>query len=213
MNEAGASIFDTGLPRTRANHRPLTPLDFLAWSASVFPERTGVVYGEQALQLGRGRPALPPAGQRACAAWASAAATRWRCCAPTPRRCWRRITASRWPGAVLNALNTRLDPASIAFILEHGEAKVLLADTEWAPVVKAALAQMQRRPTVIDIVDPAAPGERLGEHRLRGAAGRGRPGLRLGAARPTSGTRSRSATPRAPPATPRAWSTTIAAPS
>ena len=64
MSEGGASIFDPGLPRTRANHRPLTPLDFLAWSASVFPERAGVVYGELSLQLGRGRPALPPAGQR-----------------------------------------------------------------------------------------------------------------------------------------------------
>ena len=66
-------------------------------------------------------------------------------------------------GAVLNALNIRLDAASIAFILEHGEAKVLLADSELAPVVKAALAQVQRRPLVIDIVDPAAPGERLGD--------------------------------------------------
>ena len=65
-------------------------------------------------------------------------------------------------GAVLNALNYRLDAASIAFILEHGEAKVLLTDSEWAPVIEAALAQVQRPITVIDIVDPAAPGERLG---------------------------------------------------
>ena len=60
---------------------------------------------------------------------------------------------------------------------------MLLTDTEFAPVIKAALAQVQRPITVIDIVDPAAPGERLGAHRLRGAAGVGRPGLRLGAAR------------------------------
>ena len=63
---------------------------------------------------------------------------------------------------MLNALNSRLDAASIAFILEHGEAKVLLTDSEFAPVIKAALAQVQRPITVIDIVDPAAPGERLG---------------------------------------------------
>jgi fatty-acyl-CoA synthase len=66
-------------------------------------------------------------------------------------------------GAVLNALNTRLDAATIAFILEHGEAKVLLADTEYAPVVRAALGQAGRAVPVVDIVDPAAPGERQGE--------------------------------------------------
>ena len=65
-------------------------------------------------------------------------------------------------GAVLNPLNIRLDPAAIAFILEHGEAKVLLADSEWSPVVKAALARVRRPITLVDIVDPAAPGERLG---------------------------------------------------
>ena len=52
MSGPETSIFDQGLPRTPANHRPLTPLDFLAWSASVFPERTGVVYGEQAMSWG-----------------------------------------------------------------------------------------------------------------------------------------------------------------
>ena len=49
MSEGGISIFDQGLPRTPANHQPLTPLDFLAWSAAVFPDRTGMVYGQQAL--------------------------------------------------------------------------------------------------------------------------------------------------------------------
>jgi fatty-acyl-CoA synthase len=65
-------------------------------------------------------------------------------------------------GAVLYALNIRLDAATIAFILEHGEAKVLLTDTEFAPVIKEALARIGRRLHVVDIVDPAAPGERLG---------------------------------------------------
>ena len=67
-------------------------------------------------------------------------------------------------GAVLNALNIRLDPETIAFILGHGEAKVLLTDTEFAPVVKEALARLERKPIVVDICDPAGPGgERLGE--------------------------------------------------
>jgi fatty-acyl-CoA synthase len=64
---------------------------------------------------------------------------------------------------VLNALNVRLDARTIAFCLEHGNAKVLLTDVEFAPVIKAALAQMRRELTVIDIEDAAIPnGERLG---------------------------------------------------
>src|SRR5437764_9222594 len=67
-------------------------------------------------------------------------------------------------GAVLNALNIRLDPGTIAFILSHGEAKALIADTEFAAVIAEALAQLERKPLVIDIADAMGPGgERLGE--------------------------------------------------
>jgi len=66
-------------------------------------------------------------------------------------------------GGVLNTLNTRLDAEAIAFMLDHGEAKVLVTDTEFAPVVKAALARVQRKPVVIDVADALGPGgERLG---------------------------------------------------
>ncbi|MFO1048774.1 MAG: acyl-CoA synthetase [Geminicoccaceae bacterium] len=159
MNEPG--IFDLGLPRTRANHRPLTPLDFLAWSAAVFPDRTGVVYGDLSLTWGE--------VDRRCRRLASALRglgvgrgdTVAVLCPNTPPMLEAHYGIPM-AGAVLNALNTRLDPASIAFILEHGEAKVLLVDGEWAPMARAALAQMSARPLVVDIVDPAAPGERLG---------------------------------------------------
>src|SRR5690606_26264352 len=68
-------------------------------------------------------------------------------------------------GAVLNALNVRLDAATIAFILEHGEAKALLTDREFAPVVEQALKQLDHPILVIDIDDPEydGPGARLGE--------------------------------------------------
>ena len=67
-------------------------------------------------------------------------------------------------GAVLNALNTRLDPASIAFMLDHGEAKAIIVDREFSPVVAAALKRAKARPLVIDYDDPeyVGPGERLG---------------------------------------------------
>jgi len=113
---------------------------------------------------------------------------------------------------VLNALNTRLDPATIAFILEHGEAKVLITDREFAGVVEPALAQLKERPLVIDIDDELAPpGKRLGAidyERFIARAIRISPGSRP----PMSGTQSRSTTPRARPAIPRGSSITIAAP-
>ena len=66
-------------------------------------------------------------------------------------------------GAVLNALNIRLDAATLAYILDHGETKVLLTDTEFGPVIKEALHQCKGNPLVIDIDDSEGPGgERLG---------------------------------------------------
>ena len=66
-------------------------------------------------------------------------------------------------GAVLNALNIRLDAETIAFILRHGGAKVLMTDTEFSPVIARALALLEQKPLVIDIADPQGPGgERLG---------------------------------------------------
>jgi len=65
---------------------------------------------------------------------------------------------------VLNALNVRLEAEAIAFILDHGEAKVLITDTEFAPTIREALNRLGRKLTVIDIDDPQGPGgERLGE--------------------------------------------------
>src|SRR5215472_9507738 len=64
----------------------------------------------------------------------------------------------------MTALNIRLDPETIAFILRHGEAKVLLSDTEFSPVLKEALARLDEKPVVIDIADAQGPGgERLGD--------------------------------------------------
>ena len=108
-------------------------------------------------------------------------------------------------GAVINALNVRLEAETIAYILDHGEAKVLLTDPEYSGVIKAALARTERRPLVVDVPDPEfeVPGERLGELDLRRAAGRGRSRRSSRSIRPTSGRRSRSATPRARPGGPK----------
>jgi fatty-acyl-CoA synthase len=68
-------------------------------------------------------------------------------------------------GAVLNSINVRLEPETIAYILAHGQAKVLLTDTEFAPAIRAALEQVRPPPLVVDVVDRQFRGasERLGE--------------------------------------------------
>ena len=94
-------------------------------------------------------------------------------------------------GAVLNSINYRLEPATIAYILEHGAAKVLLTDTEFAPTIAAVLEQVRERPLVIDVVDRQfrGDGERLGELTYEEFLTEGDQGSSPGT-RPTNGRRS-----------------------
>ncbi|GBD44853.1 Long-chain-fatty-acid--CoA ligase [bacterium HR40] len=154
-------IFEQDLEKREANFRPLTPLDFLSWAEDVFRDRTAVVYGEQ-------RSSYRAFGAR-CRQLASALSRRGigrgdtvAILCPNIPPMLEAHYGIPMAGGVLNALNIRLDPASIAFILEHGEAKLLFADTAFAPLVREALAQLASPPEVIDIVDPAEPGERIG---------------------------------------------------
>ena len=82
-------------------------------------------------------------------------------------------------GAVLNTINTRLDAATIAYILEHGEAKVLITDREFFAQVGPALAKLKKRPLVIDVVDDlyAGSGERLGSLEYEDFIAKGDPGF------------------------------------
>ena len=155
--------FESGLDRTPANYVPLSPLSFLPRTASVFPDRIAVIHGDV-------RRTWRQTHDR-CRRLASALARRGIGFGDTVA-----VMAANTPelmeahfgvpmaGAVLNALNTRLDPATIAFILGHGEARLLIADREFSATVSAALAQMDSPPAVIDIDDPlGAGGDLLGE--------------------------------------------------
>ncbi|MEE8273017.1 MAG: acyl-CoA synthetase [Alphaproteobacteria bacterium] len=155
--------YQTNLDKAPANYQPLSPLSFLARTAAVYPARTAVIHGDIQRDWAE--------TYARCRRLASALARRGIGVADTVT-----VIAPNVPevleahfgvpmaGAVLNALNVRLDAATIAFILRHGEAKVLITDTEYASTVKAALAQLDDIPLVIDIDDPAGPGgERLGE--------------------------------------------------
>ena len=116
-------------------------------------------------------------------------------------------------GGVLNTLNTRLDAEAIAFMLDHGEAKVLLTDTEYSRDRRGCAARSaSARPLVIDIVDRAGSRRRAARrNRLRIVHRGRRPGVSRGSRPPTNGTRSRSTTRRARPAIRRVSSITIAA--
>ena len=152
--------YTVGLDRNAANHAPLTPLGFLARTAAVHPDRVAVIHGkrryrwaETAVRCRR----LASALRRHGIGKSDTVAVM----APNVPELFEAHFGVPMAGAVLNALNTRLDAGTIAFILEHGEVKLLITDREFAPIVEPALAQLTRRPLVIDIDDELAPPEEL----------------------------------------------------
>jgi fatty-acyl-CoA synthase len=155
--------YEEGLDKNAANYVPLTPIGFLLRSAAVYPNRLAVVHGDRRYSW---RETL-----ERCRRLASALVARGvgrgdtvALMAPNTPEAFEAHFGVPMTGAVLNALNIRLDPATIAFILRHGEAKVLITDTEFSPVIGQALAQLEQKPLVIDIADAmGAGGERLGE--------------------------------------------------
>jgi fatty-acyl-CoA synthase len=156
-------IYERGLDRTPANYAALTPLGFLERTASVHPERTALIYGKTrrtwAQTYDRCRRLASALSRRGIGVGDTVAVM-----APNTPPAFEATFGVPMTGAVLNALNTRLDAAAIAFILEHGEAKLLITDREFSGVIKPALAQLARPITVIDIDDElAASGELLGE--------------------------------------------------
>ncbi len=155
-------VYDTDLDRTAANFAPLTPLTFLARAASTAPRHLAIVHGKIRRNWAQ--------THRRCRQLASALRRRGiksgdtvALLAPNIPAAYECAFGVPMAGAVLNALNIRLDAAAIAFMLDHGGAKLLLTDTEFAPVAAAALKLMKRPPQVIDIADPEGPGgQRLG---------------------------------------------------
>jgi fatty-acyl-CoA synthase len=155
--------YEAGLDRVAANYQPLTPLSFLERAAQTFPRHTAIIHGRQrtdyASFYARSRrlaSALAKLGIRKGDTVAVMLAN-------TPPMLEAHYGVPML-GAVLNALNTRLDAAALAFMLEHGGAKVLITDREFSATVKEALARLKKKPLVIDYDDPEFPqtGKRLG---------------------------------------------------
>src|SRR5215217_4823470 len=142
-----ANPYETGLDKNPANYVPLSPIGFLRRSAFVYPNRTSVIHGErrytwrQSLERCR---RLASALTRHGVGRGDTVALM----APNVPEAFEAHFGVPMAGAVLNALNIRLDAETIAFILRHGGAKVLLTDTEFAPVIARALEPLDDRPLV-----------------------------------------------------------------
>src|ERR1017187_3773303 len=156
------SQYSTGLEKTQANFVALTPLSFLARTAAVYPNHISTVY--------EGRVFTWSQTYARCRRFASDLAGRGIGCDDTVAAMLPNIPAMNevhfavpMAGAVLNALNIRLDPASIAFQLDHGGAKIVLVDPAFAGVIAEALTLMTgAKPVVIDVDDEAfASGRRI----------------------------------------------------
>jgi len=167
MGDASDPFESSALARGAANHVPLTPLSFLPRAAAVYPGRTAVIHGDR-------RYSWAEVYER-CRRLASALQKRGigrgdtvAVMAPNTPPCLEAHFGVAAAGAVLNALNVRLDAATLAFILNHGEARVLITDREFSPVIGKALKEVakarRRELLVIDIDDPLAEGgDLLGE--------------------------------------------------
>jgi fatty-acyl-CoA synthase len=159
-----AHPYDTHLDRNRANYAPLTPLVFLDWAADVYPSRLAVVHGRRrftwAQTAERARRLASALAARGIVAGDTVAAM-----LPNTPEMIEAHFGVPMTGAVLNALNTRLDPESIAFMLNHGAARVLLVDREFSATITKALAAVARKPLVVLVDDPEydGAGDRIGD--------------------------------------------------
>ena len=155
--------YDIDLDRCPANFQPLTPLSFLERAATIFPDHTAIIhgplrrsYGEFYARARRLASALAKRGiKRGDTVSVVLANT------PAMLECHYGVPMT---GAVLNTINTRLDAATVAFQLDHAEAKVLITDHEFSGLTRDALARAKAKPLLVDCDDPefTGAGERLG---------------------------------------------------
>ena len=159
------SIFDQDLPRNEANFAPLSPLSFIERAADVYPQRPAVVHGD----LRRSWSEVYARCRRLASALSRYGIRKGDTVAvmlPNTPPMVEAHFGIPMAGAVLNALNTRLDAETIAFMLDHGEAKVVIVDPEFAAVMKKAMALRKSKSPLlaIDVTDALFTGtvERIG---------------------------------------------------
>ncbi len=146
-----------------ANRSELSPVVFLARAAEIYPGRVAVIHGDARITYAK----FYERAKRLASALAQRGVKRGDVVAAMLPNVPAMLDAHYGVpmlGAVLNAINTRLDADTVAYILEHGEAKVFITDRVFAGVVGPALKKLKNKPLVIDVDDPlySGPGERLG---------------------------------------------------
>jgi fatty-acyl-CoA synthase len=154
-----SSIYDHDLPQTPANYAAMSPLSFIERSAQVYPQRLAVVHGSGPQALRRSWSELYSRCRRLASALERSGIRKGDTVAvmlPNTPPMVEAHFGVPMLGAVLNALNTRLDPQMVAFMLDHGEAKVVLVDAEFAPVMSRALA-LRKSTAAIQVIDVSDP--------------------------------------------------------
>ena len=154
------SIFEQDLNKNKANYTPLSPLTFIERAASVYPQRIALVHGDRrqtwAETYSRCR-RLASALQRKGIGLGDTVAAML----PNIPEMYEAHFGIPMAGAVLNSLNIRLDAEAIAFMLNHGNAKMILTDREFSAVIKEAIAKIGRDIIVVDVDDPTYEGGEL----------------------------------------------------
>ncbi|HYA21179.1 MAG TPA: acyl-CoA synthetase [Burkholderiales bacterium] len=152
--------YNSDLDKNAANYTPLSPLSFLERTAYVYPKRIAAIHGERGFTWAE--------TYTRCRRLASALAKQGISTGDTVAVMLPNIPQMLeahfgvpMTGAVLNTLNTRLDPEALAFMLKHGEAKVLITDREFSATIAKALAMLEKTPLVIDVDDPEFKGGNL----------------------------------------------------
>ncbi|PMS31650.1 fatty-acyl-CoA synthase [Trinickia symbiotica] len=159
-----AEMYETGLDKNAANYTALTPLKFIERSAAVYPSRLAVVHGSVrrtwAETYARTRRLASALSARGIGFGDTVAVM-----LPNTPAMVEAHFGVPMIGAVLNTLNTRLDAATLAFMLNHGEAKAVFVDREFSAIMRTVLAAVERPILVVDVDDPMydGSGERIGE--------------------------------------------------
>ena len=172
------SIYDQDLPQTPANFAPMSPLSFIERTAEVYPRRLAVVHGslrqDWATTYRRCRQLASALSQAGIGKNDTVAVM-----LPNTLPMVEAHFGIPMAGAVLNTLNTRLDPETIAFMLDHGEAKAVIVDPEFAGVMKKAIALRQSKSSllVIDVEDAlfSGPAEKIGSTTYEAFVAKGDP--------------------------------------
>ncbi|MDA7753759.1 acyl-CoA synthetase [Pseudomonadales bacterium] len=157
-----ANIYETDLPQNPANYEALSPLSYLKRSATLYPEYPAIVHGDLVQNWGE--------TYQRCIKFASALSKAGigkgdtvAVMLPNIPEMFELHFSVAMTGAVLNAINTRLDDKTVAFILDHGEAKVFITDAEFSSVTASALDIANSTPLVLDVEDPLfTEGEQVG---------------------------------------------------